>query len=229
MLAQNAKLFRGWIAGATAAVVALIGAASFATAALAQTGNKAGAVEPLVIGEKAPDFTLVDMNGKSHTLSEYTKAGKIVVLEWFNPGCPFVVKHYNNDLAAKPTHDLASKYQDKDVVWLLINSTHPENSHFALNEPKVKEWQVKHPVLLDRDGKVGKIYSARTTPHMFIINRDGTLAYQGAFDSNRTANPVEPGTQVVNYIDRALSQLLAGEPVSTAETRPYGCGVKYTP
>lgn len=235
MFAQNANQnvkkspnkYRSLIAGAVVAAVAIVGSVWFTGSAVAQPTGRAPASEPLVIGEKAPEFTLVDINGKTHKLADYTKEGKIVVLEWFNPGCPFIVKLYNNDLETKPTHDLAAKYKDKDVVWLLINSTAKDNADFAKNEPKVKEWGVKHPVLLDSDGKVGKLYSARTTPHMYIIGKDGKLAYQGAFDSNRTPNPAGPGTQVVNYIDQALTQLIAGETVTTAETRPYGCGVKY--
>jgi len=228
MFAQNVKGLRGLVAGAAALAVAVVGGAWLAGSATAQpTGNRPAQAEPLVIGEPAPDFTLVDMEGKRHRLSEYTKQGKIVVLEWFNPGCPFVVKFYHNGLDAKPTHDMAAKYKDKDVVWLLVNSTHTGHQDFPLNASKVAEWEVKHPVLMDSDGKVGRMYSARTTPHMYIIHRDGTLAYQGAIDSNRGRNPAQRGDQTVNYVGQALEQLVAGETVTTAETRPYGCSIKY--
>jgi peroxiredoxin len=228
MISQNVKGLRGVLAGAAALAVAVVGGTWFAGSATAQpTGNRPAQVEPLVIGEPAPDFTLVDMAGKTHRLSDYTKEGKIVVLEWFNPGCPFVVKFYNNELTTKPTHAMAEKFKDQKVVWLLVNSTHTGHRDFATNAVKVKEWEVKHPVLMDSEGKVGKMYSARTTPHMFIVHRDGTLAYQGAMDSNRGASPAGPGDQVVNYVEQALTQLVAGETVTTAETRPYGCSVKY--
>lgn len=227
MFAHNTKGLRGLLVGVAALAVAVVGGAWFASSATAQTGNRPQQAEPLVIGEPAPDFTLVDMDGKRHRLSDYTEKGKIVVLEWFNPGCPFVVKFYNNELENKPTHDMAAKYKDKDVVWLLVNSTHTGHRDFPLNATKVEEWQVKHPVLMDSDGKVGRMYSARTTPHMYIIHRDGNLAYQGAIDSNRDRNPARRGDQTVNYVGQALEQLIAGETVTTAETRPYGCSVKY--
>ncbi|MGP1345384.1 MAG: redoxin domain-containing protein [Phycisphaerales bacterium] len=226
-MSSNTTTRRTWLAG-VAAALALTGAAWFTTTADAQMGRQPErAAEPLTIGQPAPDFTLTDMNGKEHKLSDYTEQGKIVVLEWFNPGCPFVVKFYNNELTTKPTQALAEKYKDQNVVWLLVNSTNESHPDFAKNAPMVKEWGVKHPVLMDTNGKVGKAYNARTTPHMYIINRDGTLAYQGAMDSNRTPAPAGAGDQVVNYVDQALTQIVAGETVTTTETRPYGCGVKY--
>ena len=163
-------------------------------------------------GEIAPDFTLSDQDGKSHTLSAYR--GKTVVLEWTNPTCPFVEFHYKNDTMNK----LSNAYPN--VVWLTINS-----SYFTTAENN-KKWarseNVK-TVLADPSGKVGRSYEARTTPHMFVINPEGKIVYQGAIDDN----PHMDQKVSVNYVKEALSALKSKKKVEVGETRPYGCSVKY--
>lgn len=165
-------------------------------------------------GNKAPEFTLANYDGKTISLSDYK--GKIVVLEWFNYECPFVKYHYEK---AKTMIELPNKY--KDVVWLAINST----GH--LTTEKNKEFAEKHklsyPILDDRSGKVGHAYGARTTPHMFIIDAKGNIAYNGAIDNS----PMGKEENVINYVDKALAELTTGKEVSTPTTEPYGCSVKY--
>jgi peroxiredoxin len=174
------------------------------------------------VGYKAPDFTLTDIDGKSHTLSDYTKAGKIVVLEWFNPDCPFVVKHHKTFTTMS---DLANKYADKDVVWIAINSGAPGKQGHGLdrNRSARDEFAFTYPLLIDEDNKVAHKYEAKVTPHMFIIDTAGVLRYNGAIDNNRSAATLGD----VNYVKQALDQVLAGETVTETETRPYGCTVKY--
>lgn len=168
------------------------------------------------IGEAAPDFTLTDTDGKTVSLSDH--AGKIVVLEWFNPDCPYVQRWYN-DGGMNKVYD---KYKDKDVVWLAINTT---AGHSVDADKKAMErWKIARPVLNDADGKVGRAYGARTTPHMYIIDKEGRLAYMGGIDDDERGNK---GDKAVNYVAKALDELLAGESVSTPESRPYGCSVKY--
>lgn len=195
-------------------VVGLGGAAlGLATRAQAETAAPAQAPAGPVVGKPAPDFTLVDADGKKHTLSAYK--GKTVVLEWTNPSCPFVVRHYKAETMKK----LAGKY--KDVVWLAINST-------ATNTPAeskiwAKEKGLTYVTLQDNEGTVGKLYAARTTPHMFVIDAKGNLAYAGAIDSDPTGKEAAP----TNYVDAALTALAAGKTPSPASTEPYGCSVKY--
>jgi len=146
------------------------------------------------------------------------------VLEWTNPGCPFVKKHYNNgDMQA-----LQSRYRAKDVVWLSINSTNSEHKDFLDSEKAKKiasDWKIDSKFMLaDTDGKIGQAYGAKTTPHMFVINK-GKVAYQGAIDDNSdySSNPAEDS----NYVTKALDELLASKEVSEGKTKQYGCGVKY--
>jgi peroxiredoxin len=180
--------------------------------------QQAAAKSSAKVGEAAPAFTLHDINGKSHSLSDY--AGKTVVLEWINPECPYVVRHYNLDTMT----NLASKH--KDVVWLAIatgGSADAENlKSFAQKEG------ISYPILLDSDGTTGKAYGAKTTPHMYIVSKDGNLAYQGGIDDQSIGKPDAPlkdGT--VNFVDKALGELASGSTVAQAETKAYGCGVKY--
>lgn len=174
--------------------------------------------------DPAPDFTLTSCDGKTVKLSDYH--GKIVVLEWFNYGCPFVRKHYKNgDMQA-----LQAMYTRKGVIWLGINSTHPKHENFLTPEQVAaqrKELGIQSTAMLaDPDGRVGRLYGAKTTPHFFIINTQGRVAYQGAIDNHRF--PIgDPKKADVHYIHRALAELLAGKTVSLAETKPYGCSVKY--
>lgn len=169
----------------------------------------------VAIGAKAPEFALPDASGTTHTLSQYS--GKIVVLEWTNPTCPFVKRHYK----AATMKKLAEKYATKDVVWLAIDS-----SHFV-KAADVKKWQeeqkLSYPTLLDPTGAVGHAYGAKTTPHMFVIAKDGTVAYAGAIDDD----PRGEKADARNYVDEALTKLLAGQQPEVTNTQPYGCSVKY--
>ncbi len=177
------------------------------------------------IGEKAPDFSLKDMKTeKEHSLSKYTEKGKIVVLEWIAVDCPFVVKHYT-DAEKSTINNLIKEFSDKDVVFLAINSANPNHpySNRDRNLQMIEEWKIEHPMLVDSNGQVGRAYGARTTPHMYIIDTEGVLRYNGALDNDSSRR----GIGDVNYVRQALKEILAGETVTTAETRPYGCSVKY--
>ncbi len=169
-------------------------------------------------GKKAPDFTLNSFDGKTVKLSDYK--GKIVVLEWLNFECPFSMYHYEK---ANTMVGLANKYKDQNVVWLAINSTNhtkpEENNAFA------RKYKLPYPILDDRSGEVGRAYSAKTTPHMFIINGNGTIVYEGAIDNSLGRDK----KGVLNYMDRALAELTSASPVSITKTTPYGCSVKYAP
>jgi peroxiredoxin len=170
------------------------------------------------LGKPAPDFELTCQGGMTHKLSDLK--GKIVVLEWFNEQCPFVVKFYREG----HMNQLAKTYQDKGVVWLAVNS-----SHFATKESNAKiagEWKIAHPILDDAAGVAGDLYEAKTTPHMYIINAEGVLVYRGAIDNKRSSDTADI-KGATNYVTKALDELLAGQSVSEPETRPYGCSVKY--
>ncbi len=170
-------------------------------------------------GRRAPDVELKSFDGRTYKLSDLE--GRIVVLEWFNMECPFSLYHY----ATKPTMvQLANKYKDKEVVWLAVNSTN--HTKPEANLAFIKEHKLPFPIIDDRSGQIGRAFGARTTPHMFVIDRDGVIVYQGAID-NAPMGKVEANVANVNHVDQALSQLLAGQPVSTTTTPPYGCSVKY--
>lgn len=173
------------------------------------------------VGSAAPDFSLPDVMGNAHQLSNYQ--GKIIVLEWTNPHCPFVVRHYQG----KSLPDLQRKWVGQGVIWLVINSTNPNHENYETPE-KLKEiyagWNAGFTALLmDPDGKVGKSFGAQTTPHLFIINKGGVIVYQGAIDSDPRGNQPER----TNYVDIALTEVMAGKSVTTPVTKPYGCSVKY--
>ncbi len=176
------------------------------------------------IGEKAPDFTLEDTKGNTYTLSDLE--GKIVVLEWTNPNCPFVVRHYRDDLMPA----LQRQYGEQDVVWFAVNSTHPEHRDYENDESLndiFTEWNAAYRgQLVDLDGSVGRAYNAQTTPQMYIIDTEGVLRYNGAIDNDPRGN--QPHAERVQYFQIALEQVLAGGEVETTTTRPYGCSVKYT-
>lgn len=180
--------------------------------------------DDLKVGTAAPAFTLTDTAGKKHSLADYK--GKFVVLEWFNEGCPFVKKHYTSGNMQK----LQQEYTGKDVVWFSINSSAEGQQGHVTPEtaPKtISEWNMNATkILLDHDGKVGKMYGAKTTPHMFVIDKEGKLVYQGAIDSKATANNADVA-DAENYVRVALDNSMAGKPVSNASTKPYGCSVKY--
>lgn len=175
------------------------------------------------LGKAAPEFTLTDVDGKEHKLSEYK--GKVVVLEWTSYKCPFVVRHQKQEKTMQNTFD---SFKGKDVIWLAIDSTNPEHDG-GYTDDMIKEWKngddVKLPyaVLRDAEGKVGHIYGAKTTPHMFVINKEGVLVYSGAIDDN----PHGAKKDATNYVAKAVEASLAGSEVEVASSKPYGCGVKY--
>ena len=185
------------------------------------TSNAVLAVNP---GQPAPDFTLSDLAGKPVKLADLK--GKFVVLEWVNPECPYVQKHY--DSANMQT--LQKEFGAKQVAWLAINSTREGHAEFK-SPQQMAGWMKQKggapaATLLDRDSKVGKLYGAATTPHMYVIDPKGTLVYAGAIDDKRSTNPADVKT-AKNYVRVALGESMAGKAVSTASTSPYGCTVKY--
>lgn len=183
------------------------------------------ALPPASLGAPAPDFTLNDLAGKPVRLADYK--GKTVVLEWFNPECPFVkLSHTKGSLKG-----LAEKHaEDTSIVWLAINSGGPgkQGHGVEVNTQGAATFGMKHPVLLDPEGKVGKAYGATNTPHMFIIDPKGTLVYSGAIDNSPDGEGQSPsGGALVNYVSQALDELKQGKAVSVPKTKAYGCGVKY--
>jgi peroxiredoxin len=173
------------------------------------------------LGAKAPDFVLQDINGKQVKLSDYS--GKIVVLEWFNPDCPFVKYAHTKG----PLRTMAQAVSGKGVVWLAINSSGKDRQGHGVerNRTAAKQFGMKHPILIDESGKVGKLYGAKSTPHMFIIDTKGVLGYIGALD-NAPLGAVE-GDRPINYVSQAIKDLSAGKAISTSKTQAYGCSVKY--
>ncbi|MGD9347470.1 MAG: redoxin domain-containing protein [Candidatus Aminicenantes bacterium] len=176
------------------------------------------------VDKPAPDFSCNDSKGVTHTLSSYK--GKIVVLEWLNHDCPFVKKHYGTGNMQK----LQKVYTGRGVIWLSVISSAPGKQGFCTPDKANDLTRVKnaHPtaVLLDPLGTVGKKYDAKTTPHMFIIDNEGTLVYNGGIDNKRSTDPLDVD-RATNYVAKALNELLAGEEVSTKTSAPYGCSVKY--
>jgi peroxiredoxin len=176
------------------------------------------------VGQPAPTFTLTDSNGQSHSLSDFK--GKFVVLEWLNHGCPFVVKHYGSGNMQK----LQKEYTGKDVVWLSIASSAPgKQGHMTpeeTNKTKEEKGSAATAVLLDADGTVGKLYDAKVTPELYVINPDGVLVYMGAIDDKKSVDAADV-TGAKNYVKQALDEAMAGKPVSEPSTTAYGCGVKY--
>ena len=183
------------------------------------------------LGKPAPDFTLTDTEGKTHHLGQLR--GKIVVLEWFNPDCPFI-KHAHGK---GPLADMAKKFESADLVWLSINSSAPgkQGNGTQRNVDAKKEYQMTNTVLLDESGAVGHSYGALKTPHMFVIDAAGNLVYRGGLDNAPigTVDDTRPrpeGTkagELVPYVANALADLKAGRPIAMADTPPYGCSVKY--
>jgi ABC-type Fe3+-hydroxamate transport system substrate-binding protein len=176
------------------------------------------------IGAAAPDFTLTDSNGKPHTLADYK--GKIVVLEWNNPDCPFVRKHYGSgNMQKQQTAATAA-----GAVWLTINSG-AHGKQGDLDGPGADAYVAKvggkqTAYLLDADGKVGHLYGAKTTPHIYVIDKDGVLRYMGGIDSIASTD-VDDLAKATQYVPQVLAELAAGKPVSVTTSQPYGCSVKY--
>lgn len=176
------------------------------------------------VGGTAPDFTLTDGKGQAHSLSAFL--GKFVVLEWVNFECPFVGKHYGSGNMQK----LQKAYTAKDVVWLAINSSAPgKQGHYAPAE--IESRSKRHGAafsayLADSDGKVGRAYGAKTTPHMFLIDPSGKLLYAGGIDDKPSTELADVKT-AKNHVQAALDEALAGKAVSVTSSQPYGCAVKY--
>ena len=177
------------------------------------------------VGQPAPDFTLTDVTGKAHRLSDYQ--GRTVVLEWVNPDCPIVQKHYNQSGNMPKLQKAAAA---DGVVWLSINSAAPgKEGDYA--PAAVAAWMKRvgaapAAYFRDQNGVVGRLYGARNTPHMFVVDARGRLVYEGAIDSIRSADPADIA-RAENYVTAALAALKAGRPVAPSATQPYGCSVKY--
>ena len=184
----------------------------------------AGAALAQVPGAPAPGFTINDTEGKPVALADYK--GKYVVLEWTNPECPFVQKHY----VSRNMQGLQKEWGDQGVVWLSINSTNANHSEFKTGA-QMANWMraqgaAQKATLLDSSSATGRAYGAKTTPQMFVIDPVGKVIYNGAIDDKRSANPAD-AKGANNYVRAALTEALAGKPVTTAATSPYGCSVKY--
>ena len=199
-------------------------------ASIAGCAAVAAALAPLpaaaqaVVGSQAPAFTATDSHGQTHTLAEYR--GKYVVLEWHNQGCPYTRKHY----ISGNMEDLQREWTAKGVAWFTVISSAPGMQGYV-TDPEENAYLVKmHAdptgVLMDPEGKLGRLYDARTTPEMYVIDPEGRLIYEGAID-NRPTPDVADIKGADNYVNDALSEAMAGKPVATPYTRPYGCSVKY--
>lgn len=194
------------------------------TAGLAMSLSAAPAMAKIATGSNVADMQVTDTNGTVHNLSDF--AGKRVILEWTNHGCPYVVKHYSTDNMQK----LQKAAADDGAVWLSVISSAPgKQGHVSgaeANQLTAERGAAPSAVILDPAGTAGRTFSAKTTPHMYIIDEAQTLVYQGAIDDNRSANPATvEGAK--NYVTAALADLDAGRAVAEAETAPYGCSVKY--
>ncbi len=204
------KLSRQWVWHC--AVVSLLLLATSLSSAAVRTGKA------------APDFTLPGSDGESYTLSDYQ--GKKVILEWTNHGCPYVQKHYDSG----NMQALQQEMTEQGIVWLSVISSRPNSQGYVeaeeANELTVSRKANPSAILLDPEGDVGRLYGAKTTPHMYIINEQGELVYQGAIDDKPSARPSSlKGAK--NYVRAALADVSSGRPVKMAETTPYGCSVKY--
>jgi peroxiredoxin len=190
----------------------------------AQTAAAPGssaAMQQAELGKPAPDFELVDLEGKAVKLSDH--AGKIVVLEWFNPDCPFVKRNHEQG----PLKDLAKRVRDKGVVFLAVNSGAPGKQGHGkeANVAGRDRYGIDYPILLDESGKVGRAYGAKATPHMYVVDTKGVLVYAGAIDNAPDGEPDDG--KLVDHVSQAIEDLSAGRAVATPETKAYGCSVKY--
>lgn len=205
-------------------VVACAGGApppAAATSAPTATTPAAPETQTAELGRPAPDFTLTDVTGATVSLADFR--GKTIVLEWINPHCPFVKRHYNSDYIPSLTRDAA----EKGVVWIAIQSSRPDHAQYAAPADlasMIKNWKAAPAaILMDPDGTVGRLYDAKTTPHLYLIDSAGLLVYNGAIDSDPSGNEPEP----TRHFRNALDDLLAGRPIALGATKPYGCSVKY--
>lgn len=174
------------------------------------------------VGHAAPDFTLTDTEGKEHRMSRYLAEGKTVVLEWFNPDCPFVRRHHEQD---RTMARVLKEHSGEAIVWLAVNSAAPgkQGAGRERNAKARKDYSMDYPVLLDQSGQVGRAYAAKTTPHMFVIRKDGVLIYAGGIDND----PRGTNEERINYVSEALSSCAAGKEPPHTKTDSYGCSVKY--
>lgn len=184
-------------------------------------GSAVAAAPP---GSPAPGFSLTDVSGKAFSLKDFS--GRWVALEWVNPECPFVKKHYQSGNMQSTQKQAA----DSKVVWVQINSTNAGHSEYKTPK-EMAAWNSEMKAVgviatLDSDGKVGRAYGAKTTPQMVLINPQGLVVYHGAIDSVRSANAADIA-RAINYMKQAMTEALSGKPVTVAESVPYGCTVKY--
>ncbi|WP_300716811.1 thioredoxin family protein [Hydrogenophaga sp.] len=198
-------------------VIALAALSPFASLLLPATAQAA------TVGQPAPDFTLMDTAGQPVKLSQFK--GKPVVLEWNNPGCPFVKKHYQGNMQT-----LQKEVVAQGGVWLAINSTRDDSGDY-MSPAQLGRWMTEQKAsptatLMDEDGKVGQSFAARVTPHMYIVNAQGVLVYAGGIDSIASAR-VDDIPKATNYVRQAMAEIKAGKPVSVANSRAYGCSIKY--
>jgi peroxiredoxin len=195
-----------------------------AAVALLAIAAGSSALAQAAVGQPAPAFELADTAGKTVKLADFK--GRFVVLEWTNPGCPFVVKHYGS----QNMQSLQKEAAAQKVVWLSISSTAPGHGDYlapAALATQYKDWgAAPAAMLMDDSGKVGRAYGARTTPHMFVVDPQGVLVYAGGIDDKRSTNPADVKT-AKNFVRAALTDALAGKPVATPSAAPYGCSVKY--
>lgn len=219
LITKETKMTRRILIGITA--MALLGLAVLAIADSKMSGDMTLTAS---VGKAAPNFTLTDANGETHSLSDFK--GKYVVLEWTNFGCPFVVAHYNSGNMPQLQADMSKK----DVVWLSICSSAPgKQGYYEGKELKAaieKNGLKSSAYLIDADGTVGRMYNAKTTPNMYVVDPNGTLIYAGAIDDHPTVKQDEVKGST-NYVKAALMQAMAGEKIAVSNTQPYGCGVKY--
>jgi peroxiredoxin len=192
-----------------------------AAAAFSLVTNTAGAV---TAGQPAPAFTGTDVSGRTVSLSDFK--GKYVVLEWNNPNCPFVQKHYESG----NMQSLQKRFGADNVAWISVNSTSEVHSDYMAPD-KLASWFRKQnasptAVLMDTRGDIGRAYGAKVTPHMYVVDPKGTVIYAGAIDDKRSANPADVKT-ATNYVVAAVTDARAGKPVVPATSSAYGCSIKY--
>ncbi|MDP3136899.1 MAG: redoxin domain-containing protein [Burkholderiaceae bacterium] len=198
--------------------------AALCLAMLVSSGLAAQAQAAATVGQPAPNFRATDTNGRTHQLADFR--GKYLVLEWTNPGCPFVRKHYGSG----NMQALQKEFTAKNVVWLAVNSTETASADY-LAPAQLAAWmtaQAAAPTatLMDVEGTMGRAFGARTTPHMYIVDPQGRLVYAGGIDSIASSRMDDIKT-ATNHVRRSLSEALAGKPLSMATTPPYGCSIKY--
>jgi len=187
----------------------------------AKADKKAG----VVVGDKAPSFSLTSYDGKDIKLDELLKTNKAVVVQWFNPECPYVAMHYQNGVST--FNDLQKQYASKGIALVGINSGGTGNQGAATdtNKKAISDWKIEYPICPDLSGEVGRSFGAKNTPAMYIITADGKIAYSGAIDNNQGRDKKD--AEVKHYVKAAIDEILAGKPVTTPTTAAYGCGVKY--